>query len=82
MSSVRGALRRDFGGDIIEPGAADYESARRSVLASGSPAYVLRPASVEDVQAAVGFAAGAGLVLSVRGGGHGFPGSAPTTTAS
>ena len=74
MSSVRGALRRDFGGDIIEPGAADYESARRSVLASGSPAYVLRPASVEDVQAGVRFAAGAGLELSVRGGGHSFPG--------
>jgi FAD/FMN-containing dehydrogenase len=74
MSSVRGALRRDFGGDIIEPGAADYESARSSVLASGTPAYVLRPASVEDVQAAVRFAAGAGLVLSVRGGGHSFAG--------
>jgi FAD/FMN-containing dehydrogenase len=74
MSSVRGALRRDFGGDIIEPGAADYESARSSVLASGTPAYVLRPASVEDVQAAVRFAAGAGRVLSVRGGGHSFAG--------
>jgi FAD/FMN-containing dehydrogenase len=74
MSSVRGALRRDFGGDIIEPGAADYASARRSVLASGTPAVVLRPASVEDVQAGVRFAAGAGLELSVRGGGHSFPG--------
>ena len=44
------------------------------MLASGSPAYVLRPKSVGDVQAAVRFAAGAGLALSVRGGGHGFPG--------
>jgi FAD/FMN-containing dehydrogenase len=35
---------------------------------------VLRPASIEDVQAGVRFAADAGLVLSVRGGGHGFAG--------
>ncbi|MEU7745621.1 FAD-binding oxidoreductase [Nonomuraea sp. NPDC049158] len=67
-------LRRDFGGDIIEPGAAEYPSAGRSILASGSPAYVLRPKSVEDVQAGVRFAAGAGLSLSVRGGGHSFAG--------
>ena len=67
-------LRRDFGGDIIEPGAAEYESASRSLFASGSPAYVLRPQSVGDVQAGVRFATRSGLVLSVRGGGHGFPG--------
>ena len=74
MSSAFETLRRDFGGDIIEPGVAEYESASRSVLASGSPAYVLRPGSVGDVQAGVRFAASAGLVLSVRGGGHGFAG--------
>ncbi len=74
MSSVLEVLRRDFGGDIIEPGAAGYESASGSVLASGSPAFVLRPKSAGDVQAGVRFAAGAGLVLSVRGGGHSFAG--------
>ncbi len=74
MNSALETLRRDFGGDIIEPGGAGYESARRSVLAAGSPAYVLRPGSAGDVQAAVRFAASAGLVLSVRGGGHGFAG--------
>ena len=74
MSSALETLRRDFGGDIIEPGAAEYESARRSRLASGSPAHVLRPKSVGDVQAGVRFAASTGLVLSVRGGGHGFAG--------
>ena len=74
MSSALETLRRDFGGDIIEPGGAEYESASRSVLASGSPACVLRPETAGDVQAGVRFAAGAGLVLSVRGGGHGFPG--------
>ena len=74
MSSALETLRRDFGGDIIEPGQAEYESARRSVLASGSPAYVLRPKSVVDVQAGVRFAASTGLLLAVRGGGHGFAG--------
>ena len=73
MTSALEILRRDFGGDIVEPGAAEYEPASRS-FASGSPAYVLRPQSVGDVGAGVRFAARAGLVLSVRGGGHGFPG--------
>ncbi|MFI9842032.1 FAD-binding oxidoreductase [Nonomuraea sp. NPDC051941] len=74
MRSALDTLRRDFGGDIIEPGAAEYASASRSVLTSGSPAYVLRPKSVADVRAGVRFAAGSGLPLSVRGGGHAFAG--------
>ena len=74
MSSALETLRRDFGGDIIEPGGAEYESASRSVLASGSPAPVLRPMSLGDVRAGVRFAASTGLLLSVRGGGHGFAG--------
>ena len=74
MSSSLEDLRREFGGDIIEPGAAEYESASRSVLATGSPAVVVRPAHVADVRAAVRYAAASGLELSVRGGGHGFPG--------
>lgn len=73
MTSIE-TLRRDFGGKIIEPGGAEYESASRTMLAWGSPAYVLRPTSVADVQAGIRFAASAGLVLSVRGGGHAFPG--------
>ncbi|HXZ70497.1 MAG TPA: FAD-binding protein, partial [Streptosporangiaceae bacterium] len=74
MSSALETLRRDFGGDIIDPGAAEYQSARRSRLASGTPAHVLRPKNVWDVQAGVRFAASTGLLLSVRGGGHGFAG--------
>ena len=74
MSSALETLRRDFGGDIIEPGGAEYESARRSVLTSGSPAHVLRPKSVGDVRAGVRFASSAGLLLSVRGGSHSFAG--------
>jgi FAD/FMN-containing dehydrogenase len=74
MSSALEALRRDFGGDVIEPNGTEYQAASRTVLAAGSPAYVLRPGSVADVQAAVAFAREAGTTLSVRGGGHGFAG--------
>ncbi len=74
MTSAFENFRRHFGGDILEPGAAQYESAARSVFASGRPAYVLRPLSVQDVQAAVRFVARTGLALSVRGGGHSFAG--------
>ncbi len=72
MNSALETLRCDFSGDIVEPGGAEYESASRTVLASGRPAHVLRPKTVGDVQAGVRFAASAGLVLSVRGGGHSF----------
>jgi FAD/FMN-containing dehydrogenase len=79
MSSAPAALRRDFDGDIIEPGATEYEAASRTVLAAGTPAYVLRAASVRDVQAGVRFARESGLDLSVRGGGHGFSGFGTNT---
>ncbi|MBO0844107.1 MAG: FAD-binding oxidoreductase [Nocardioides sp.] len=74
MESALQTLRRDFAGDIIEPGEGEYETASRSVLVVGSPACVLRPATVAGVRAAVRFAAGTGLTLSVRGGGHSFTG--------
>ncbi len=74
MSTAPEALRRDFGGDIIQPSDDGYDAASRTVLAAGSPAYVLRPASVRDVHAAVTFARDEGLALAVRGGGHGFAG--------
>jgi FAD/FMN-containing dehydrogenase len=64
----------DFGGDIIEPGTTEYEKASSALLAQGTPVLVLRPKTVGDVRSAVGYAAGAGLVLSVRGGGHAFAG--------
>jgi len=74
MSTTLDTLRREFSGDIIEPGDAAYELASRTVLAQGTPAYVLRPATVADVQAAVSFAGTTGLTVAVRSGGHSFPG--------
>jgi FAD/FMN-containing dehydrogenase len=73
-SALELVLSHGYGGEIIEPGHAEYTDASRSVFAAGTPVYVLRPTNVEDVRAAVRFTADAGLALSVRGGGHGFPG--------
>ncbi|ACU70057.1 FAD linked oxidase domain protein [Catenulispora acidiphila DSM 44928] len=67
-------LSRDFSGDIIEPGHAEYAAASGVVLAAGAPAVILRPSSVGGVQAAVRHAAASGLPLAVRGGGHSFGG--------
>jgi FAD/FMN-containing dehydrogenase len=74
MSSTMDTLYRTFDGEIVEPGHPEHEAARRAVFASGDPAYVLRPATTADVQAAVSFAADTGLPLAVRGGGHAFQG--------
>jgi FAD/FMN-containing dehydrogenase len=74
MNSPMDTLHRTFDGEIVEPGHDQYDAAARAVFASGHPAYVLHPATNADVQAAVSFAAGTRLPLSVRGGGHGFQG--------
>jgi FAD/FMN-containing dehydrogenase len=68
------AVIEGFGGEIVAPGDEGYDVASRTVLVGGSPVYVLRPASVEDVRKAVAFAVESGLPLAVRGGGHSFPG--------
>ena len=74
MNSPMDTLLRNHDVDVVEPGHAEHEAAGRSVFAAGNPAYVLRPATTAAVQAAVTFAAGTGLPLSVRGGGHAFQG--------
>ncbi|GAB3936860.1 FAD-binding oxidoreductase [Kribbella albertanoniae] len=67
-------LRREFGGEIVEAGSAEYDAVRGTVFATGSPVGVVRPRSVADVQAVVQYAVASGLALSVRGGGHAFAG--------
>ncbi|WP_152361075.1 FAD-binding oxidoreductase [Microlunatus speluncae] len=74
MSATFELLHRDFGGDIIDPTSDRYPAVSRTTLTTGSPAVVLRPRTAVDVQQAVRFASGSGQPLSVRGGGHGFPG--------
>jgi FAD/FMN-containing dehydrogenase len=61
-----------FQGDVVQPNAADYDSARKvwNGMIDRRPAYIARCKSVADVQSAVRFARQSGLLTAVRGGGH------------
>jgi len=70
------ALRNNLRGGVVLAGDATYEAARRvwNGNVDRRPALIARCASTSDVQHAVNFAAGRGLLVSVRGGGHSAPG--------
>jgi FAD/FMN-containing dehydrogenase len=73
---VVGVLRSQVAGEVVAPGDADYEDARRvyNGMIDRRPAAVVRCHGAGDVAAAVRLAAQEGLDLSVRGGGHSAPG--------
>lgn len=77
-------LRAKFRGELIAPGDAAYEAARRvyNGMIDRRPALVARCADVADVIAAVNFAREKQLLLAVRGGGHNGPGLASATGGS
>ena len=54
------------------PGATEYDAGRTVFAGVGEPEAVVRPHTVEEVAAAVGLAAAAGLPIAVRCGGHGL----------
>jgi FAD/FMN-containing dehydrogenase len=72
------ALRAVMSGPVFIPGDANYDSARS--IWNGDidrhPAVITRCQTQQDVVAAVEFAQRVGLEIAVRGGGHGFSGSA------
>lgn len=67
-----------FSGDILNPGDAGYDEARKvfNGMIDRSPAIIARCADADDVAAAVNLAREHDLPLSVYGGGHGVTGSA------
>lgn len=74
--SVADQLRVSARGEVIAPGDAGYEDARRvfNGMIDKRPAAVLRCTGTDDVVAAVTLARKEGLDLSIRGGGHSAPG--------
>jgi FAD/FMN-containing dehydrogenase len=64
-------------GRAIGPGDGDYEDARKvwNGTIDRKPGVIVRCASVDDVIAAVDFARGERLAVSIRGGGHHVAGS-------
>ena len=74
-------LRRSVAGDVTTRDEAHYAATRNALVWNGRkpgryPDAIVKVASVADVQAAVRFAAGAGLRVSARGAGHQFSGIA------
>lgn len=73
-----GLASLSFGGDVIGPAVRGYDDARRvwNGTEDRRPGAIVRPRTSDDVVAVVRFAADAGAVLAVRGGGS------PATFAS
>jgi FAD/FMN-containing dehydrogenase len=65
-------LRSRFRGDLIQPGDASYENARKvyNAMIDKRPQLIARCVDVADVIAAVDFGRENGLLTAVRGGGH------------
>ncbi len=69
-------LRSQVRGEVIAPGDADYEEARKvhNGMIDKRPAAVIRVANAGDVMRAVRYAREGGLAVAIRGGGHSAPG--------
>src|SRR5688572_15286569 len=72
MTSAIQALTGAHRGRIVQPGDADYDSARKvyNAMIDRRPRLIARCVEVADVMAAVNFARDQKLLLAVRGGAH------------
>jgi FAD/FMN-containing dehydrogenase len=75
---VRGDLSARFSGELLLPGDAGYDRARRvhNGLIDKRPAVIARCLGAADIADAVNFARARGLEIAVRGGGHNVAGKA------
>src|SRR5262249_29091644 len=80
MAASIDSLQERVRGEIVEPGAPDYDDARKvyNAMHDRKPRAVVRCADAADVIATVQTAHDEGLDLAVRGGGHSVPGFGTT----
>ena len=73
-------LAAQVSGPVLRPGDAGYDAARavHNGLIDRRPAVIVRCRKASDVVAALALARGAGLEVSIRGGGHNVAGRAVT----
>lgn len=76
MAQLVDGLRAAVRGEVVGPGDAEYEEARRvyNGMIDKRPAAVVRCAGTRDVATTIAIAREEGLDLSIRGGGHSAPG--------
>ena len=77
-NAAMGRLQANLQGELIRPGDARYDEARKvfNGMIDRRPALIVRCATAADVIAAVGVARETNTPLAVRGGGHGVTGNA------
>ena len=65
-----------FRGELVSPGDAEYDDLRKvyNAMIDRRPAIIARCAVAADVAACINFAREQDLEVSVRGGGHSWPG--------
>lgn len=70
-------FKGSLGGHLIFPGESEYDEARTiwNPMIDKHPALIVRCAGVSDVIESVNFGRANNLLVSVRGGGHSFPGN-------
>ena len=78
QSSQLEQLKPGFSGELLLPGAPDYDKARAiwNAMIDKKPGVIARCANTSDVVRAVNFARDNDVTLAVRGGGHNIAGSA------
>jgi hypothetical protein len=76
IDAVRAALQREFQGDLLSPGNAEYESARGiwNAMVARKPGLIAQCADVADVQAVVRVAGAMDVRTAIRCGGHSLAG--------
>jgi FAD/FMN-containing dehydrogenase len=78
LSSAAADLRKVYAGELLEPGAAGYDVARRvhNGIIDKRPALIARCRGTADIADAIRIAHGHKLDVSIRGGGHNVAGRA------